>query len=194
MKRVIHVPYKYLGKSQPTYSPSRRSSSRKPDPSQGMPGGGVTYETPSYANADGTGDRTISLAVTPAGAVFTGSPMDGNGYVLVNGAFANVVYCNNAIAVTPASYVEIDFTTPRKFDKIKFYFSDVFDCGVWKVQGYVSGAWVDGSSASTLGAIVTQEVALSLTGATKLRVIGVSGTSSWDQYWRELDFSLGAQL
>ena len=165
------------------------------------PAGGevvITYETPSYLNRDGSGNRNTSGVVfSTSGA----SPMWGlvgtnatAGYFR-DGDFSNIGgYCNNGIDVA-GEWMEFDFTTLRLVTEAKFYFSDPFDCGTFKWQAWDGIAWVDLEAGATfvLGASATQTVSLSSneTGYRKYRILGVSGTSSWGAYWREVEFKIG---
>jgi hypothetical protein len=106
-------------------------------------------------------------------------------------------YANNAVAVAD-EWMEFSFegqaSPTYKADKIKFYFSDALDFGAWKVQAYIGAAWVDVGTIAQLGASAIQEITLTgATGFTKLRILGVSGTSSWAAYWREIEFSIGGE-
>jgi hypothetical protein len=169
----------------------------------GSLGSEVSYEVPSYSHALGSGQRNELYAyLSTSGAAPMWGLIDTNkaaGYAFDNDRASNTWgYTNNTVAVAN-EWLEIDFSSQAsptyKADKIKFYFSGIFNCGVWKAQAYISGAWVDVASIAQLGASATQEI--DLTGAigfTKLRILGVSGNSSWDAYWREVEFSIGGQL
>lgn len=162
--------------------------------------GGITYETPSYAHALGSGTRaTLTGTFTTSGAV----PMWGLADTRAVAGFYNdgdtatgQGYPNNAVAVAD-EWMEYDFSgeaSPTyKADKIKFYYNATGDGGVFKVQAYIGAAWVDVSANYTMFSSNPQEI--NLTGAegfTKLRILGVSGTSLWGE-WCEVEFSIGGE-
>ena len=165
-------------------------------------GGGVTYETPSYNHALGSGNRSVALngknttsgAEPMWGLVGLNAPVN---YFIDGDTTTDRGYPNNTVAVAD-EWMLFDFTgqaSPTyKADKIKFYYGGAGDGGVWKVQAYIGAAWVDVSANYTMFAGATQEINLTdAEGFTMLRILGVSGTSLW-QTWREVEFSIGGEV
>lgn len=166
-------------------------------------GSGVAYETPSYSHALGSGARpglyagfSTSGAAPMWGLVHTngllGYAFDGD---IVSGTWA---YTNNGVAVA-GEWMEFSFvgqaSPTYKADKIKFNFTGTMNAGEWNVQAYIGAAWVNVGNIAQLGASAEQEIALTgALGFTKLRILGVSGTSSWNANWCEVRFSIGGQL
>lgn len=160
--------------------------------------GGTTYETPSYSHALGSGLRLALVGTfTTSGAGPLWGLVDASlGYYIDGDTSSNAGYPNNAVAVAD-EWMEFDFSAQASptytADKIKFYYGGTGDGGVWKVQAYIGAAWVDVSGNYTMFAADPQEITLTgAVGFTKLRILGVSGTSFW-QYWREVEFSIGGE-
>ena len=171
------------------------------------PAGGseVTYETPSYEHALGSGNRYLSYF---EGKLSTSgeAPMWGiisstlSGGYACDGLFANTWgYTNNVVAVAD-EWMEFDFTglaSPTyKMEAFKLHFSGALVSGpVFKSKLLINGVWVDASANFNLAESAEQEIIQTVTdGLTKWRLYGVSGNSSWDVYWQEIEFKIGGQL
>jgi peptidoglycan/xylan/chitin deacetylase (PgdA/CDA1 family) len=159
----------------------------------------VRYETPSYNNRDGSGNRTagsgsgITMLTSGASPMWglVGSNAPGESYFL-DGDYNNLGgYTNNTISVVD-EWFEFDFTTLRLITEMKIYFSGTMNCGTFQTQGWTGSVWVNIGDTFVMGAAATQTIDLSMneTGYTKYRWLGISGTSSWNAYWQEIEFEI----
>lgn len=170
-----------------------------------------TYQTPSYTNVGGTGDRrsVIGVSVNPADASVWGTIVSSNNVANkthINGNTATSGgYMANNIAVAGAWY-EFDFSTLAAkvlITEARLHVTAAHVAsGVFKWQGYNGTTWEDVGGTFTLG--VTGVSGLVQTfdtlsgntkGYSKYRILGVSGNSSWNMYyWSEFEFKIGAML
>lgn len=167
-----------------------------------MSGGGVRYETPSYANQYGSGDRSISLlgkVSTSGGALW--SVIDPLLGALINGNTSdNGGYLGDGIAVAN-SYLLVDFTTPRLVTEIKIRFNTAGAAsGVWRPVGWNGTTFTAIGPDFTLGTglsslVQTIDASGNTTGYRGAGIQGVSGNSSFNlYYWSEVEFKIAAPL
>ena len=154
---------------------------------------------PSYANQDGTGDRTATIAVSVSSAALTvNTPSN-----LVDGGFANNT--TDSIAFVPSvavagKWIRFDFGVgaERVITEAKWYQSGTQTHGTWKWQGSVDGSiWDDIGAGFTLGGATTQlhtELDGNSTAYRYYRLLGVSGNASGGPYIQEVEFKLDAQV
>jgi hypothetical protein len=99
-------------------------------------GGGVTYETPSYANTGGMGDRTALITITIGDNGLTTQAWSGAVSAWVDGTKTNQIYSTNSgvNAGTAGFWIKFDFGHLVVIDKVKRYGGDVQGQGVWKTS------------------------------------------------------------
>jgi hypothetical protein len=153
--------------------------------------GGPAYETPSYSNAGGTGDRTASITVT-SDLTYTG-PISH----FVNGSFAHTVYWDPQTQAVAGKHITFGFAAPKLITEAKFYQDGNNSHGTWKWQGSNDNAnWIDIGTSFVLG-VTTTQVQTSLSGNTigykYYRLLGVSGNTNADgwPYITEFEFKIG---
>ena len=160
-------------------------------------GAGESYETPAYENAGGTGDRVASIAW--ASDITWGIDFATYGGYLVDGLNADNLYLNNAQAVA-GKYIRFDFTTQRVINEFRIRFSaGAISTGVWRWQGSDNGTdWTnigDTFEITSAGGLTTfTTLSANTTAYRYYQLLGVSGNSSWDQYWQEVEFKIGNQV
>jgi hypothetical protein len=163
----------------------------------------ITYETPSYANAGGTGNRTLSITVTPSAALNgTGNILAGK-QLMVNGNKTDTIYAEPAGAVGATFTLSFLFGQKVIINEAKSYWdlTPLATHGTWKWQLDVNndGTWVDVGANFTLGGSATQTMttlSANTTPALAYRIIGVSGNVNTGGYgyWCEWEFSIGNPL
>jgi len=154
--------------------------------------GGPVYETPAYANAGGTGDRTATITVTETLAGTGASSLLVDGVKNVNNKFWNNQTASGKV-------IKFTFAAPKLITEAKLYENAAGTThGDWKWQGSTDdSAWVDIGGTFTLGGEVTQtQTTLSgnTTGYRYYRLLGVSGSASNAVYQREFEFKIGSLL
>lgn len=113
---------------------------------------------------------------------------------LLDGSYSNTVYFGNGLDVSTIN-LTFDFgeTASKIIDEIKCYFSAIQSQGVWQIQGSNNNSdWTNIGSQFTLGASATQTISLSgnTTGHRYYRFQGISGSTSWNNYFREVEFKI----
>jgi hypothetical protein len=157
---------------------------------------GPTYETPSYANAGGTGDRQLDIQVIGTANLW-------GGYVnylryTIDGSANSQIYPNNTVAVA-GEYTRFWFTTARIITEVKLYTDTSTNTGTWKWQASNDASiWTDVSASFALnvvgaGAHVIGDLSANTTAYKYYQLIGVSGNSSWAAYWTQFEFKIGNQ-
>jgi hypothetical protein len=160
---------------------------------------GPSYVDPSYSNQYGSGNRLSVLKNRMFVGSFGGSilPIYAAGGYYFDGDFSALGYPSNGADIT-GDQISFDFTglvSPTfKITEMKFYFGGTMNCGTWKPQELREGVWADIGASFVLGASNPTVIdCSSSTGSSMFRLLGVSGTSSWDQYWQEIEFKIGAE-
>lgn len=161
-------------------------------------GGGETYESPSYANAGGTGNRTSIITVTTNQSLGGSS---GTADKLVNGGFANgsanAIWFVNAQSVV-GKFVRFDFGHKAIITEAKWYQNGTVSGGQhdWKWQGSNdASSWSDLSSSFELNGGATGSVIGNLsanaTGYRYYQLAGVSGNTNDSPWLWECEFKIG---
>jgi lysophospholipase L1-like esterase len=155
---------------------------------------GPTYETPSYDNEGGTGNRSGWITVTPSASL--GTLAANLKQKLVNGNTADgEIVCDDA----PIANSYFDFIFPHKVfvDEIKLYQSltPASVQGTWKPQIDIEndGNLVDAGTAQNLGGGATSTLTVTHTVPFKrLRLLGMSGTMNANGYtfWDEFELKI----
>ncbi len=160
----------------------------------GVGGAAGGYETPSYANAGGTGNRTASITVTTDVGTSSGSVQN-----LVNGN--TTLDATNAWLVTTASwvgkYIRFDFVTPRLITALRFTNQTAgYDHGTARFGGSNdASSWTYYGSAVTiksdLGPTEYTELATNVTGYRYYQLEGVTGNANGNTFMAEVEFKIG---
>jgi hypothetical protein len=121
----------------------------------------------------------------------------GNGWYF-DGSYSNFGYADNNAALTVGSRILFDFTglaSPTfKITEMKIYFDTTMTCGVWRPMELINNEWSVIGANFTLGSSATQTIdCSSSTGAAFFCWEVVSGSTSWDANWREIEFKIGAE-
>jgi hypothetical protein len=153
----------------------------------GMGASAPSFGPTSYANPQGTGNRTAALVVTeniPSGG--------GDVEQMVNGAIVNNEFFFTGSALNGTQEIRIDFGTARLIDEFKWYQQNSSTHGTWQWEGSN-----DGSSWTTLGATftlgggtVTTYARANTNGYRYYRLLGVSGSTSGSPYLQEIEFKI----
>lgn len=161
---------------------------------------GVSYETPSYANAGGSGNRMAAITVNvpvAMGGTFTDPGATGRAFQ-VNGNIADdSVYIEPAGSVA-GLYFDFIFDHKVKMDKFKVYqgLTPTATHGTWKAQidPENDGNLQDIGSSFTMGGAAQKEYDCPATDIPfkRLRVVGVSGNANTGGYafWQEWEFKI----
>jgi hypothetical protein len=165
-----------------------------------IPVAATTYATPAYANQYGSGNRVAAFLNRMLVGNFGGAILPQyavSGYFFDGDTTTNCGYSTNGAAVAD-DIILLDFTglaaDTFKITEMKFYFSGTMNCGTWKPQELIDGVWTDIGASFVLGASNPTVIdCSSSTGSYMFRLLGVSGTASWDASWREIEFKIGAQ-
>jgi len=161
---------------------------------------GPTYVDPSYDNTYGSGDRQVALTgcMRVPSAIGAGVSLGAQTGMYFNGSQTNFGYADNNSALTVGSRILFDFTglaSPTfKITEMTIYFDTTMTCGVWRPRELINNEWVTIGANFTLGSSATQVIdCSSSTGAAFFCWEVVSGTTSWDANWREINFKIGAE-
>jgi hypothetical protein len=153
-----------------------------------------TYETPSYANSGGTGDRTALITVSEnIGFIY---PSGSSASYLVNGIDPDAKQYLPDTAAVAGKYIQFVFGDLQLITEATWYQSFSNDShGVWKWQGSILGSiWVDIGTSFTLGGAIGASVQTSLsgnaTGYKYYRLLGVSGYTNTNPYINEITFKI----
>lgn len=151
-----------------------------------VPSGGSlgTYET---------GDRRASIAVVfSAGLNNSGYPDN----AIVDGITTNngsQVWFQNAASAT-GCWIRFDFGSDKIIDEARYYQTGSQSQGFWKWQGSADAStWADIGSSFELGAMTLQlhtELHVNTTAYRYYRLLGLSGTTTWDPFVTEIEFSV----
>lgn len=144
----------------------------------------------SYANVQGSGDRTSLITVTASTGLIGGTA----GHE-VNGNISETDWFFNT-ALTAGAFVQFDFGTAIVIDEIRFYGnSAIVGQGTWQLQGSDdASAWTDIGSNFGLGAACIQRITVALgnTNAWQYyRLLGISGSTSDSPFLFEFEFRCG---
>jgi hypothetical protein len=161
---------------------------------------GPSYVDPSYLNQYGSGDRQVALTgcMRVPNAIGSGVSNGAQTGQYFNGAQTNFGYADNGSALTVGSRILFDLTglaSPTfKITEMTIYFDTTMTCGVWRPMELRDNEWVAIGANFTLGSSATQVIdCSSSTGAAFFCWEVVSGTTSWDANWREIEFKIGAE-
>jgi hypothetical protein len=143
----------------------------------------------SYANDDGSGDRTLTITAT-TNLTFGG----GNLNNLINGnTTTNNTFFTNLQAVA-GKYIQFEFSTEKRIDEAKWYQQTTDTHGVWKWQGSHDGiVWFDIGSSFTYGGATTQTMTTLSANNSRYkyyRMFGISGTTSSAPWIYEFEFKI----
>lgn len=162
--------------------------------SSGVSGAGSAYETPSYDNVGGMGDRTASIVVTTDLSVFSGD----NNKELVEGSRVNGIFFleNPNIA---SKFLRFDFGEGNAplITEFRIYLADADPQGTWKTQKSDGAISADIGSQFVFdggaGNLLTVDVSDNTSGARCLDLIGVSGATFTQEIY-EVEFKIGNPL
>ena len=151
---------------------------------------GVLYggvPVPAYGNDGGTGDRTGTITVTFSGTTST-DVTD-----LVDGTQDNEFWWLGQSA--SGKYLRFDFGVGEEkvITEATWYQSSSPTHGDWKWQGSANAsAWTDIGSSFTLGGVeqVQTELSGNVDGYRYYQLLGVSGTTNFNPYLREIEFKI----
>ena len=145
------------------------------------------WQTPNYKHDGAEFDRRASITVTTTQTVGGGAVTD-----LLDGTFADTFWFTNGVSVV-GKEIKFDFVTQRIINEAKWYQSGASTHGTWKWQGSNNDSdWDDIGVGFTLGGNQTQTQLNGNTTAYRYyRLLGVSGTASYTDYIREIQFSIG---
>jgi hypothetical protein len=158
--------------------------------------GGVSYETPAYTNAGGTGDRTALITVTIGQIGATTQTWSGAVSAWVDGTKTNQIYSTNP-GVSAGEYgfwIKFDFGHLVKVDKVKRYGADVQGAGKWQTSPDDTN-WTDVSGTITYNTTDPHEEAI--TGTTPFRYLRLLYIEALPviggvAYVNEYEFSIGS--
>lgn len=155
-------------------------------------GGGVQYETPSYANVGGTGDRTAIIIITATIGLMN-DDQQSTWNALINGNMTGQVWFNSGLDAA-GKQIKLDFGHLVVCDKIRWTQDIIASQGTWVVRSSPdNNTYTAISSNAALGSSASQEIACP-GGSTPFRYLaldGVSGTTSSAAYTIELEISIG---
>ncbi len=152
----------------------------------------LTPPPTSYANPDGTGDRTGTITASSSSGLFGA----GNINKLINGNTVALDCWFNGSASSP--YMKFDFGTARRIDAFKWYQSNNSNHGTWKWQGSDDdSSYGDVGSSFTLDGPVgggMKEFTAPLSGNPSAyrywKLVQVSGTTNGGPYIYEIEFKI----
>lgn len=160
-------------------------------------GGAETYETPSYANAGGTGDRTATITVTTNS---TRGGSSGTPDRFVNGLKANSSAAGYWVtnSQSAAMHFTFDFGAKKLITEAKWFQNGPSaQPGVWKWQGSLDGSsYTDLSSTFTLdggsAGSVIGDISANTDGYRYYRILQTTNAGGNDSPWlQEIEFKIG---
>lgn len=164
-----------------------------------MPGAVIVpgYETPAYANAGGTGDRTGTITASTDLTL-----AQGNAPNLVDGAFG-LSPTDGMLVNTQAwtgKYIRFDFGAPKLITAMRMHGQvGGFNHGTAIFRGSDdASAWTTYGSAVTivsdLGPTEYTELSSNVTGYRYYQIEGASGNARGDTWMTEWEFKIGNQV
>jgi hypothetical protein len=154
--------------------------------------GSETFQTPSYANTGGTGDRTAIITVTTTAALGGGTPSN-----LVDGAKAN----NNTDAMwwnagQTLREIKFDFGAKKLITEAKWYQNGPSSSGTWKWQGSNDNStYTDLSTGFTMTAggagDVIGDLSANTTGYRYYKALQTAGATNDTPWLWEIEFRIG---
>lgn len=152
----------------------------------------LTPPPTSYANTDGSGDRTGTITASSSSGLFGA----GNINKLINGNTVALDCWFNGSASSP--YMKFDFGTARRIDAFRWYQSNNSNHGTWKWQGSDDdSSYGDVSSSFTLDGPVgggAKEFTAPLAGNPSAfrywKMVQVGGTTNGGPYVYEIEFKI----
>jgi hypothetical protein len=161
---------------------------------------GPSYVTPSYSNQYGSGDRqaVLSGCMRVPSSIGSGVSSGAQTGQYFNGAYTNFGYADNGANLSTSDRILFNFTglasVTFKITEMTIYFDTTMNCGVWRPMELRDNEWVAIGANFTLGSSATQAIdCSSSTGAAFFCWEAVSGTTSYDANWREIEFKIGAE-
>jgi hypothetical protein len=187
---VASAPTEFVASGSATLYPWVKDAAGNVSSVYGSPVAVVVYQTPAYANAGGTGNRTVSITVT------TTLGLSGAASNWVNGVTTtdtSVYVSPNGQAVS-GKVIKFNFTTARIINEAKWYQGSIAAEGTWKWQASNDdSAWVDIGSPFDLGTATTQtitELSANVTPYIYYRLLGTAGNVSDSPYLQEMEFKI----
>jgi hypothetical protein len=157
------------------------------------------YQIPSYSNFNGSGNRPWMAGKISVGGAWGGSMASqlASGNLLTNGVLESAMYPGDGVAVAGLVML-FDFTlfgTVLITEITQYMSGSTSASGLWKCQGY-NTSWVDIGAPFTLSASAVNVISLAgnETGYAYYQFLGISGVTSWNDYWQELTFKIGNLL
>lgn len=153
----------------------------------------IEEKATSYNNQGGKGDRDGFITATDSGNVWYNGTM--GGAKTVNGLYSdNYMYYNNGQAISSATWMKWDFGVSVVITEARVLANAATAVGVWKWQGSDNDSdWTDIGANFTLGAS-NPDIHTSLNGNSTAyryyRMLGVSGTLSWNALIYQWDFKI----
>lgn len=154
-----------------------------------------SYETPSYDNTGGTGDRTGIITVTATTGLFA----TGNPEIMVNGNTTETIGYFADVAGA-GKFVKFAFAAAKLITEVKWYSSGGVTYAVCQWAGSNDDSnWTDIGSTFTLGpsgsSPQTQtELSGNTTGYKYYRLMAISGNFNSGGWQQETQFKIGNQL